>query len=70
MRTNIELDDELVNEALQLTQVKTKKELVNLALAELIKAKKKKNLLDLAGQIQFRDDFDRNQVRRDRNAPD
>ena len=70
MRTNIELDDELVNEALQLTQVKTKKELVNLALAELIKAKKKKNLLDLAGQIQFRDDFDRNQVRRDRNAAD
>ena len=36
MRTNIVLDDALVTEAFALTGVRTKKELVNLALRELI----------------------------------
>lgn len=58
MRTNIVLDDALVNEALALTGLHTKREVVHLALKELVHAKKKKNLFDLAGKIQFRDDYD------------
>ena len=54
MRTNIVLDDDLVDEALTLTGAKTKSELVRLAIVELIRTRKRKNLLDLAGQIQFR----------------
>ena len=42
MRTNIVLDDKLVEEGMKLTGVKTKKELVNLALKELIERRKKK----------------------------
>jgi Arc/MetJ family transcription regulator len=57
MRTNIDLDDALVAEAFRLTDVLTKKELLHLALQELIRARKKKNLLDLAGKIQFDKDY-------------
>ena len=58
MRTNIDIDNELMMEAFRLTDVKTKKELVHLALVELVKAKKKKNLLDLTGKIQFHEGYD------------
>jgi len=40
MRTNIVLDDRLTKEAFALTGLKTKKELVNYALRELVRIKK------------------------------
>ncbi|HAO13290.1 MAG TPA: DUF2191 domain-containing protein [Planktothrix sp. UBA8407] len=58
MITNVEINEELVKEALQLTQLKTEKELIELALQELISTRKKRNLLDLSGQIQFSTDYD------------
>ena len=58
MRTNIDLDDQLVEEAMQVSGAKTKKEVVNLALRELVKAKSKRSILDLAGQIEFVDGYD------------
>ncbi|MBE9221799.1 type II toxin-antitoxin system VapB family antitoxin [Cyanobacterium stanieri LEGE 03274] len=63
MRTNIDLDDKLVEEAFSLTSVRTKKELVNLALQELIKNKKKLNLLDLSGKIDFAEDYNYKEFR-------
>lgn len=57
MRTNITLDDDLVREAFELTGAKTKRELVHVALAELVRRLRKKNLAALAGQIRFRDGF-------------
>ncbi|MBC8123173.1 MAG: type II toxin-antitoxin system VapB family antitoxin [Gemmatimonadaceae bacterium] len=68
MRTNIELDDALLEEAFRLTGVRTKKDLIHLALQELIKARQKKNLLDLAGKIQLRDDYDYKDLRQTRHA--
>jgi len=56
MRTNIVLDNDLVEEALTLTGAKTKSELVRLAIVELIRSRKRENLHDLAGQIQFGDE--------------
>ena len=53
LRTNIELDRELVNEAMKLTKLKTKKELVNYALKELVRKVKRKNLLHLEGKVQW-----------------
>lgn len=70
MRTNIELDDELVEKAFALTGVRTKKELVNLALAELVKSKSPKNLMDLAGKIEFREGFSTDEVRTNRYVVD
>lgn len=63
MRTNIEIDDQLMAETFSLTNVRTKKELVHLALQELIKAKKKKDLLDLSGKIQFHEGYDYKSLR-------
>ncbi len=70
MRTNIVLDDELVQQASALTGITVKRELVNLALHELIKIKRKKNLFDLAGQIEFADDFDYKAMRELRDGAD
>lgn len=66
MRTNIEIDDRLMEEAFKLTGIRTKKDLVHLALQELIKVKKKKNLLDLSGKIEFAEDYDYKSLRGNR----
>lgn len=58
MRTNIVLNDELVDEAARLTGITTKKDLVHEALRVLIATRKRKNLLDLAGKIQFAPGYD------------
>ena len=63
MRTNIEIDDKLMEEAFGLTNLRTKKELVHLALQEFIKAKKKKDLLDLSGKIKFHEGYDYKSLR-------
>ena len=70
MRTNIELDDELVEKAFILTGVRTKKELVNLALKELIESRSPKDLLDLSGQIEFAEGFSTDSVRKNRYVID
>jgi Arc/MetJ family transcription regulator len=70
MRTNVELDDVLVEEAFRLTNVRTKKELLHLALQELVRFQKKKNLLDLAGKIEFYDDYDPKALRTSHHVAD
>jgi Arc/MetJ family transcription regulator len=64
MRTNVDLDDALVEEAFRLTGVRTKKRLLHLALEELIRARGKRNLAELAGAIRFADGFDHKEARR------
>ena len=63
MRTNVVLDDELVAEAFALTGAGTKKELLHMALKELVRVRRKKDLGELAGRIRFLDDFDYKQLR-------
>lgn len=70
MQITVNLDEDLLSEALQLTNLSTQEELVNLALRELIRSRRKKNLLDLAGQIQFTEDFDHKALRETRHAAD
>ena len=54
VRTNIELDEKLVGEAMKLTHKKTKKELVNYALQELVSKIKRKKLLELEGKVEWK----------------
>ncbi len=58
LRTNIELDEKLVEEAMRLTHKKTKKELVNYALSELVSKLKRKKMLELEGKVDWRGDLD------------
>ena len=63
MRTNIVLDDKLVQEALRVAPVKTKRELVDLALRELIASRKRRDLRALFGRGGIRDDYDYKSLR-------
>jgi Arc/MetJ family transcription regulator len=58
MNTHIVLDDELVNEALSLTDISSKRELINLALKELVQSRQKQDLFQLAGQLELGKDYD------------
>lgn len=49
MRTNVVLDDELVREAMALSQLKTKRDLVDQALREFVAFRKRLNIRDLRG---------------------
>ncbi|HED08567.1 MAG TPA: type II toxin-antitoxin system VapB family antitoxin [Ignavibacteria bacterium] len=64
MRTNIVLDEKLVKEAFKVSTAKTKKELIHRALVEFIKNKKRKNLLDLFGKIEFKEDYNYKSMRK------
>jgi len=70
MRTNIDIDDALIDEVMRVANVKTKKEAVQLALQAFLKAKKKKDLFDLAGKIEFEDRYDHKALRHTRYDAD
>ncbi|OYX22310.1 MAG: DUF2191 domain-containing protein [Algoriphagus sp. 32-45-6] len=58
MRTNIELNQELIEEIMKLTAISTKKEVVNKALEEYLRKLKLAELADLAGKIEWEGDLD------------
>ena len=66
MRTNINLDDDLVDEAFKLSRSKTKKELIHEALEEFVQSRRRLNLLDLEGRIEFAEGYDYKQMRADK----
>ena len=66
MRTNIVLDDNLVKEAIKLSGAKTKKELIHLALKEFVENKRRLNLLDLEGKIEFAEGYNYKKMREGR----
>ena len=70
MKTNIDLDEQLIQQGFAITGLRTKKELVNFALAELVKRNTQKDLLELAGEIEFVDGFSTNLVRQNRYVVD
>ena len=63
MRTNVVLDDSLVDEALKLSNAKTKKQLIHEALKEFVDNRKRLNLLDLSGKIKFAEGYDYKRMR-------
>jgi len=63
MRTNIVIDENLLEEAFSVSEAKTKKDLVHEALRELVRLRKRKDLTELAGTIEFYKDFDHKKLR-------
>jgi Arc/MetJ family transcription regulator len=57
-RTNVELDDRLVRQGMRRFKCKSKRELVHLALTELLRDAKRKELLTLRGQVRWEGDLD------------
>jgi len=63
MRTNIVLDDELVNEALKRSHARTKRELIQEALKEYVENRRRMDLRQLRGKISFHNDYDYKKLR-------
>ncbi|EIF41850.1 hypothetical protein DOK_16993 [gamma proteobacterium BDW918] len=58
MRTNIEIDDKLMNDVLKATGLKTKKDVVELGLKTLIRLNKQENIKKLRGKLQWSGNLD------------
>lgn len=59
MRTNIVIDDKLMNLALKTSGLNTKKEVVEEGLKALIKIKSQRKLKSLRGKLHWEGDFDK-----------
>ena len=58
MRTNIVLDEELIDRARKLTGIKTKKQVVREALRLLIQLKEQEQVRSLRGKLHWEGDLD------------
>jgi Arc/MetJ family transcription regulator len=58
MRTNVYIDENLIGECRELTQLKTKKEIIDSALKEFIKLCKRRKMLELEGKIEWEGSLD------------
>lgn len=64
MRTNLELDEKLIQEGLRLSLLKTKKDLVNKALEEYVKRLRRKGLIEYAGSGIWEGDLNKSRMTR------
>ena len=58
MRTNIVIDDDLMDEALRTTGLRTKREAVELGLKTLIRLKKQEQIKAYRGKLRWEGDLD------------
>jgi len=56
-RTNVVLDDQLVEKCLQATGIKTRRGLIDYALNELLRRENQKRLLELKGRVNWQGDL-------------
>ena len=62
--SNLSVDTQLLNDALKISGLKTKKDTVNLALREFIKRRQASEILELFGTIEYDEDYDYKEARR------
>ncbi len=65
MRTNIEIDDDVMREVQRLTGVRTKREAVDLALRELVARHRQLGVLKLRGRVHWIGDLEASREGRD-----
>ncbi len=58
MRTNIVIDDDLMNRVMKLTGIRTKREAVEMGLKALLKLKKQENIRNFRGKLDWEGDLD------------
>ena len=58
MRTNIVIDDDLMNEAMRLSKIKTKKAVVETGLKLLVQIKKQEQIKSLRGKLTWEGDLE------------
>lgn len=68
MATNLALDDALIKEAVEVGRHKSKKAAVTAALREYVKSRRRLGILDWVGRVDYYDDYDHKNLRRDGSA--
>ena len=63
MATNLAIDNQLLEQALELGNFKTKKETVNSALKEFVEKRKQLEVINLFGTIYFDESYDYKKAR-------
>jgi len=63
MRTNIEINDELMSRAMAVSGLTTKRDVVEQAMAEFVDNRTRKNLAELKGKIRFAEGYDHKALR-------
>ena len=58
MRTNIEIDDELMKEAQRLSGLKTKRAVIDAALRMFVRVKRQTDVLSLPGKVRWEGNLD------------
>jgi len=58
MRTNIEIDDNLIQEALRVSGLKTKRAVVEAGLRMLVRLKRQEDILSLVGKVHWEGNLD------------
>jgi len=69
VRTNIEIDDELLREALRVSGLKTKRAVVEAGLRMLLRLKRQEDILSLVGKVHWEGSLDESRQRRDFSDP-
>ena len=64
VRTNIDIDDDLMRSALDMTGLHTKREVVELGLRTLVRLRRQEQVKDLRGRLTWKGDLD--ELRTDR----
>ncbi|HXU34415.1 MAG TPA: type II toxin-antitoxin system VapB family antitoxin [Thermoanaerobaculia bacterium] len=63
MAIHLALDDSLIEEALRVGNHRTKREAVTAALKEYVQARKRGEILDWVGKVDYYDDYDPKRLR-------
>jgi Arc/MetJ family transcription regulator len=64
MRTNIDIDDQVLREAQRLTGARTKREVVDIALRDLVARHRRVDILRLRGKVRWEGDLETSRVGR------
>lgn len=64
MTTNIDIDQDLIGEAMQISGHRTKRAVVNQALEEFVRRHKQQQVLELFGEIEYDPGYDYKQPRK------
>ena len=63
MRTNIVIDEALMKEAMTLSGLKTKRDIVHKALEDFVRNLKKRDLREIRGKVKFAAGYDHKKLR-------
>jgi Arc/MetJ family transcription regulator len=66
MATNLAIDNELLDTALKVGGLKSKKDTVNKALSEFIKRRKTSDIIEMFGKVEYDADYDYKEGRQKR----